>query len=373
MRPISSLVREGIKNLKPCVHGGEILDAVVKSGIKQENLLDFSSSVNPLGTSKKALDSIEAAFCQVAAYPDSTSTKLRENIAKQHGITKENIIIGNGSTELMYLFAETFLSKGDIAVMAAPTFGEYENAVRKTGADIRFVKLTQEQKLDVNAFMAAIVGAKMAFICNPNNPTSLLTGTHELIRILDAALEQSILVFLDEDFLEFVEEEQQLSMINKIAMYPNLFVLRSFTKLFGLTGLRVGYGIANQEIINVLMCVKIPWNVNCLAQAAAIVALNDHEHLQKTRQLINEEKIYLQEGLSKIKGFKVYEPDANFFFIDIRKTGYTAAELAQKLLTHGIIIRDCSSFKGLDEYYIRVAVKLHKENMQLLEALGKVI
>jgi threonine-phosphate decarboxylase len=373
MKQISSLVKEGIKNLKPCVHGGEILDAIYRSGIKREDILDFSSSVNPLGTSRKALEAAEAAFGQVAAYPDSSSSELRKVIAKHYNVAEDNIIVGNGSTELMYLFAEAFLSKGDIAVMAAPTFGEYEGAVCKTGADIRFVKLGDDKKLDVDAFICAMSGAKIVFICNPNNPTSLLTPTHELKRILDAALEQSILVFLDEDFLEFVENEQQLSMIDSIGKYANLFILRSFTKLFGLTGLRVGYGIASQEIVDVLMRTKIPWNVNCLAQAAAVVALNDAEYLQKTRQLICQEKMYLQNGLNKVKGFRVYAPDANFFFIDIRKSGFTAGELAEKLLLQGIMIRDCSSFRGLDNYYIRIAVRLHKENVRLLEVLGKVL
>jgi threonine-phosphate decarboxylase len=373
MKPVRSLVKDNIKNLKPCVHGGEVLDAQSKSGIRKEDILDFSSSVNPLGTSKKALDAAQAAFGQIAAYPDSTSTELREVIAKHYGITKNNVAIGNGSTELMYLFAECFLSKGDVAVMAVPTFGEYEGAVRKTGADIKFIKLGADQKLDVDAFIAGMKGAKMVFVCNPNNPTSLLTPTPQLKRILDAALEQDILVFLDEDFLEFVENEKKLSLIGSIEKYPNLFVLRSFTKLFGLTGLRVGYGLACKEIIDVLLCAKIPWNVNCLAQAAAVVALNDEEHLQRTYKLIREEKAFLQEGLSKIRGFKVYAPDANFFFIDIRGTSQTAAQLTQKILAEGIMIRDCTSFKGLDQYYIRIAVKLHGENVKLLQVLGKVI
>ena len=373
MKPISSLVKEHIKNLKPCVHGGEVLDAAYRSGIKREELLDFSSSVNPLGTSKKALAAAEAAFNQVAAYPDSTSSELREVIAKHYNIAKNNIIIGNGSTELMYLFAEAFLSKEDTVAMAAPTFGEYEGAVRRAGADIRFIKLCDNQKLDINAFIEGMRGTKMVFVCNPNNPTSLLVPTGDLKRVLEAALDQGVLVFLDEDFLEFVEEEQQLSMINSINKYPNLFILRSFTKLFGLTGLRVGYGIACQEIIDVLMGVKIPWNVNCLAQAAAVVALNDEEHLQVTRQLIRVEKEFLQERLRDVKGFRVFVPDANFFFIDIRETGYTATELSEKLLAQGIMIRDCSSFRGLDPYYIRIAVKIHDENVRLLQALSKVL
>jgi threonine-phosphate decarboxylase len=374
MKPISSLVKDHIRNLRPCVHGGEVLDAACKSGIKRETLLDFSSSVNPLGTSRKALAAAEAAFGQVSTYPDSMSSELRMVIAEHYKVLKENIVVGNGSTELMYLFAEVFLSKGDIVVMAAPTFGEYEGAVRKTGADIRFIKLrAEDQMLDVDAFIAGMVGAKMVFVCNPNNPTSLLVPQGDLKRILDFALARDILVFLDEDFLEFVENEQSFSMINHIDKYPNLFILRSFTKLFGLTGLRVGYGIACREIIDVLMCTKIPWNVNCLAQAAAVVALNDVEHLRKTCQLICEEKGYLQKGFDNVLGFRVFVPDANFFFIDIRKTGYTASELAQKLLEYGIIIRDCSSFEGLDAYYIRIAVRLHEENVRLLQVLGKVL
>ncbi|MCL2642700.1 MAG: threonine-phosphate decarboxylase CobD [Candidatus Bathyarchaeota archaeon] len=375
MKPISSLVKNHLRNLRPCVHGGEVLDAASRSGFKREDLLDFSSSVNPLGTSVKALAAVENAFGQVAAYPDSTSGELREVIAKHYNVVKENIIVGNGSTELMYLFAEVFLSENDVVVMAAPTFGEYEGAVRKTGANIRFINLRREdQKVDVEAFIAGMTGAKMIFVCNPNNPTSLLVAEDDLKRILDVALEQDILVFLDEDFLEFVEDEQRLSMITSIDKYSNLFILRSFTKLFGLTGLRVGYGVACREIIEALMGAKIPWNVNCLAQAAAVVALNDVEHLQKTRQLIYEEKAYLQKGLDSIFGFKVFVPDANFFFIDIRKTGYTSKELTQKLLEEeGIMIRDCSSFKGLDPYYIRIAIRLHEENVRLLQALGKVL
>ncbi|MDR2203869.1 MAG: threonine-phosphate decarboxylase CobD [Nitrososphaerota archaeon] len=376
-KPISSLVKEYLRTLKPCVHGGEVLDAAVKSGIKCEDLLDFSSSVNPLGTSKKALLAVEAVFSQVAAYPDSASTELREVIAKHYGVAVENIVVGNGSTELVYLFAGSFLSEGDLVVMAAPTFGEYEGAVRRAGADVCFVRLGDDQLLDVDAFIAKLVEAKMAFICNPNNPTSLLVPSEGLERILDVALELGVLVFLDEDFLEFVEEEQKFSFIGRIGKYSNLFILRSFTKLFGLTGLRVGYGIANKEIIDVLMRVKIPWNVNCLAQAAAVVALGDVDHLKKTRDLICEEKAYLQKGLEGVRGFRVYAPDANFFFIDIRESGFTAAELTQKLLMRGIMIRDCSSFKGLEPYYIRVAVKRHEENVQLLrvleEILGKVI
>jgi len=301
MKPIESLVRDNVKNLKPCVHGAEVLGAAEESGFKPEAILDFSSSVNPLGPSKRALDAAKKAFSLIAAYPDSNSNELRQVIASHFGrMNKGNVVVGNGSTELMYLFAEAFMKKGDTALMPAPTFGEYESAVRKTGETPKFAKLSKTFTINAESFKREMTGAKLVFLCNPNNPTSMLISQETLTGIIEKALEQDILVFLDEDFLEFVEEEKNLTMIGKINKYPNLFILRSFTKIFGLTGLRVGYGIANEEIINVLSCAKIPWNVNCLAQAAAVAALNDEEHLQVTRELIKKEKVWLQAELGEI-------------------------------------------------------------------------
>lgn len=374
MKPVENLVRENIKKLTPCVHGGEVLDAAAKSGLRRAEILDFSSSVNPLGPSGKALEAVRKAFMEIPAYPDSNSTVLRNAIASHFGsISKDNVIVGNGSTELMYLFAEAFLKKGEVALIPAPTFGEYESAVRKTGEAARFVRLDQGFNVNVDAFTREMTGAKIVFLCNPNNPTGFLIPSEALTRIVEQAMQQDSLVFLDEDFLEFVENERALSLIGKIKRYPNLFILRSFTKIFGLTGLRVGYGVANEEIISTLSCAKIPWNVNCLAQASAVAALKDEEHLRVTRELIKKEKTRLLTELEQIGSFKVYPPDANFFFIDIRESGLTAAELADKLLRQGILIRDCTSFRGLDSYYVRIAVKTRPENERLIEALKRTV
>jgi threonine-phosphate decarboxylase len=374
MKPVENLVKDSIKNLKPCVHGGEVLDAAGKSGLRREEILDFSSSVNPLGPSKKALEAMKNSFGEIPAYPDSNSNELRQAIADHFdGLSKKNIIVGNGSTELMYLFAEAFMKKGDTAVIPAPTFGEYESAVRKTGETTKFVRLDRNFNLEAAVFAREMAGAKIVFLCNPNNPTSIIIPNEILLGLIAKALKQESLVFLDEDFLEFVENEKALSMVNKIEKYPNLFILRSFTKIYGLTGLRVGYGIASQEIVSVLLCAKIPWNVNCLAQAAAVAALKDEEHLRVTRELIRKEKAKLLAALGEIKSFKIYLAFANFFFIDIRASGLTATELKSKLLRQGILIRDCTSFRGLDPYYIRVAVKTRMENERLIEALKQTV
>ena len=374
MKPIESLVRDNVCNLKPCVHGAEVYGAAEESGLKSEEILDFSSSVNPLGPSQKALDAITSEFGRIEAYPDSNSNALRQVLADHFGgISKDNIVVGNGSTELMYLFAEAFLKKGEKALMAAPTFGEYESAVRKTGESPKFVRLSGSFQIEAEAFRREMAGVKLVFLCNPNNPTSKLIPKENLTEILDAALAQDILVFLDEDFLEFVDDEKSRSMIGKIGKYPNLFILRSFTKLFGLTGLRCGYGIASKEIIDVMLCAKIPWNVNCLAQAGAVAALKDEQHLKLTHELIKKEKAWLQQELSQFSGFSFTAPDANFFFIDIRNTNLTANALKHRMLKQGILIRDCSSFVGLNEFYIRVAVKTHEENVRLIDAFKKAL
>lgn len=374
MKSIDSLVRDNVRSLKPCVHGAEVYGAAEESGFKTEEILDFSSSVNPLGPSQKALDAITAAFGRIEAYPDSNSNALRQVLADHFGgISKDNIIIGNGSTELMYLFAETFLKKGEKALMAAPTFGEYESAVRKTGESPKFVRLGSSFQLEAETFRREMAGVKLVFLCNPNNPTSKLIPKETLTEILDAALAQDILVFLDEDFLEFIEDEKSRTMIGQIDKYPNLCILRSFTKLFGLTGLRCGYGIANKDIINVMLCAKLPWNVNCLAQAAAIAALKDQQHLKLTHELIKKEKAWLQQELSQFGGFSFSAPDANFYFIDIRNTNLTANAIKHRMLKQGILIRDCSSFVGLNEFYIRVAVKTHEENVRLIDAFKKAL
>lgn len=374
MKPVDNLVRESLRNLKPCVHGGEVLDAAGRTGLKRAEILDFSSSVNPLGASKKALQAAKDSFKEIPAYPDTNSNELRSAIASRYsGLSKNNVVVGNGSTELMYLFTEVFLKKGETALIPAPSFGEYEGAVKKTGENSKFLELNRNFQVDPDAFIREMKGAKIVFLCNPNNPTSMLIPTDSLTRIVEQALEQDTLVFLDEDFLEFVENEKALSMISKIKKYPNLFILRSFTKIFGLTGLRVGYGLTSEEIASVLLCAKIPWNVNCIAQGAAVAALKDEKHLAVTLELVKAEKAKLLAELCKFKSFKVYPPDANFFFIDIRKSGMTSAELTEKLLAQGILIRDCTSFRGVDPYFIRVAVKTPSENERLLEALKRTV
>ncbi|MCD6537106.1 threonine-phosphate decarboxylase [Candidatus Bathyarchaeota archaeon] len=374
MNSVLRFARREVRDVRPCVHGGEVWDVMSRTGLRRNEILDFSANVNPLGPSPLALESIRNNLDCIPYYPDSDCNLLREVIAKYLGcVSRENVILGNGSTEIIHLFAEVFIEKGDSALIPVPTFGEYEKAVRKMGGKPRYIRLSRDFHIDLESFLHEMEGAKIIFLCNPNNPTSTLIPHDSLLKIVEKAYVEGALVFLDESFIEFVDEKERFSMVSEIENYPNLFVLRSFTKVFGLAGLRVGYGVAHSEVANLLLRAKIPWNVNCLAQAAAIAALNDDEYLRRTWRLIRDEKAFLLRELRRIRGFKVFPAHANFILINIRDSGFTAAELKERLLKYGILIRDCSSFRGLDEYYIRVAVRTRPENEKFIKALRDIL
>jgi len=373
-KSITELARNEIKDIEPCVHGGDIWRGRKELSSPSKSILDFSANVNPLGPSPKAMEAIKSNFWRIPLYPDSNSIMLREAISHYIEVNVDNVIVGNGSTELIYLFSEVFIDKGEAALIPAPTFGEYENAVKKVGGKPRFIRLNQDFTIDLTSFLKEIrPRTKAIFLCNPNNPTSTLIPKENLLEMIEKASEEHVLVFLDEDYMEFVNEEERFSLASEVKTYQNLFVLRSFTKVFGLTGLRVGYGMACEEIVNLLFKAKMPWNVNCVAQVAAIAALGDAEYLEKTRELIREERTFLLDNLGQIRGLKVFPAHANFAFIDVRQTGFTAAQLKEKMLRYGMLIRDCSSFRGLDEYYIRIAARTRQDNKKLVAILKKVI
>jgi len=374
-KSITGLARDEIKDLTPCIHGGDVWKVAEKYRLRDKDILDFSANVNPLGPSKKAIEAIHNSLWQIQYYPDSDYTLLKEAISHYLGeIKADNIIVGNGSTELIYLFCETFLEKGNSALIPAPTFGEYENAVRRVGGRPSYINLGRDFKINPNDFIDRTdPSVKAIFLCNPNNPTSILASRDDMLEIIEAASRENVLVFLDEDFVEFVDEEKRYSLTKEVKNYQNLFILRSFTKVFGLTGLRIGYGIAYEDIVDLLFRAKVPWSVNCLAQAAAIATLKDEEYLKKTQAIIKKERKYLLTELKKIRSLRIFPADANFIFIDVRQSRFTAPQLKEKMLRHNILIRDCSSFRGLDEYYIRVSVKTRQDNEKLMAGLEKVI
>jgi threonine-phosphate decarboxylase len=214
---------------------------------------------------------------------------------------------------------------------------------------------------------------KAIFLCNPNNPTGGIIAKVELLKIVREAERKDVLVFIDESFMDFVDGGERFTFASRAPANRHVFVVKSFTKFFALAGIRVGYGVGNEEMVGLLHRARIPWNVNCFAQVAAIAALTDFEYRDKTHQLITEERARMGRSLAQIRGFKVYPSNANFILIDTRNAGLTAAQLKEKLLKHGILIRDCSSFRGLDEYFARITIRTRKDNERLLKSMRTVL
>ncbi len=369
------LVRDEIKNLEPSVHGGKYWELMEKYKFSKEELIDFSANMNPLGPSPQIKEEIEEGFWKIPFYPDSDSSSLKEALSDHIGVHPEDVIVGNGSTELIRLLAETFIKKGDEIIIPMPTFGEYEFAVRLMGGFPIYVKLKEDENFLVQGDEIIQVFSpktKAIFLCNPNNPTSKLIPKEELFKIIEEAETHNILVFIDEAFIEFADVSK-FSFAKWIKKHPNTFVLRSMTKVYCLTGLRVGYGIGSEELINYMNRAKQFWNVNCFAQLTAIVALQDQKHLKKSLEFIEKEKEYLMNELTEILGEEISKPDANFFFLDTRSSGYSSPQLCAKLIERGILIRDCSSFKFLDENHVRVAIRKRKENRYFVDTFKEVL
>jgi threonine-phosphate decarboxylase len=343
----------------PASHGG-------RYSIKNTDseILDFSSSVNPLGCHPGVKRYLKKHLNSISEYPDSNSLLLRGNLNWYTGIPKKQIVVGNGATEIIYNFCQTFLNKNTPVLIPIPTFSEYETAAKLCGCKVSFFKTMNITKT-LQSFITKIPKRGCVFLCNPNNPTGVLTQMKDVLKIISAAEKKSTIVFVDETFIELVPDSNQ-SVIKHIKNFENLFILRSLTKSFGLAGVRIGYGIGSTQIINPLQKIKIPWNVSNIAQGAASAAICYHPFLDKTCKLIKKEKRFISSNLAKTKKFTCFNSSTNFILV---KTKIKSKLLQKKLLKNKILIRDCSTFRGLDQNYIRIAVKTRKENVKLIKAL----
>jgi threonine-phosphate decarboxylase len=353
-------LERNVSNHRVIQHGG-----FYSSGLQYNSrFLDFSSNVNPLGFPSSITKILNKNKLLFSVYPDPDSSKLRDDLQKYTGIKKNQIVVGNGATEIIYNFCKVFLHKDSNVLIPIPTFGEYEAASRLSGARITFFK-TMNLNKNIAELRDLITKTNCIFVCNPNNPTGTLISKNNLLKILEFAYSKSVLMFLDECFIELVPDSNE-SLVHYLKEFNNLFILRSLTKSFGLAGLRIGYGLGNKKIIDVLQRIKIPWNVNGLAQMAASEALSNVSHLNKTRKLIKKELKFLKDSISKINGFTCYDSSTNFILI---KSRMNSKKIQEKLIEEKILIRDCSNFRGLGNKFIRVAVRTHKENVKLVRAL----
>ena len=348
------------KTMGACSHGG------IYSVNPRLVRLDYSSSINPLGTPKKAIAAVKmSANSLVQTYPDPECRELKKSLSRYLGIDSEWFTLGNGAIEIIYWFAHTTTSVRGRVVIPTPTFCEYEVASQKVGAEVTLVPLNNFD-LDTDKIIEKARGADAVFLCNPNNPTGML-ATKQIMKIIEN-IDSSTKILLDECFIELADNPEANTMIDQISEFDNLVILRSLTKSFGLAGLRVGYSVCNPTLAKKLSTNKIPWNVNSLAQVAGVAALRERRCLSKARALIKKERRFLHDNIEKLESFHPIRSDSNFFLVHLQ--GRNSTQFRDKLLKKsGVLVRDCSTFTGMGAQYIRIAIKKHSENVLLLKAL----
>ena len=382
-------------------HGGNIYKIFREKNI--EEILDYSSNINPYGIPDSLKKRITENLEILERYPDPDYIELRQKLAHLNKVDVSNIILGNGATEIIFLFMKVINPKKILIV--SPTFGEYERAVKATerveGSSILGdsnkkkddEKSFGKQKIEIeyfelkesDYFKLNIHNLKnelekkydLLIICNPNNPTGKFLKLDETEEILRECNKYNTKLFIDEAFIDFLKDGMKESIIDTKEDKQNLFVTRAFTKFFAIPGLRLGYGIYfDKNLEKEISEKKEPWSVNNIAEIAGLTVLDDTKYIEETLIWIAEEKTYVYEKLNEINGIKVYETEVNFITGKIDEKlfseGLNVKILREKMLEQGILIRDASNFKFLDERFFRLAIKDRKNNDRVIETLKKI-
>ena len=351
------------------VHGSINPRELRALGLNPEDLLDFSASISPIGPPEGVWEAIRSV--DLSAYPDPECLELREAICRHLStpsleVPMERVIVGNGSTEIFHLLARAFLSGGGSAMLLTPTYGEYEGACRLAGAVVLNLEadLSDGFRWDIGA-AAELIGAKkpdLVFVCNPNNPTGVYLGRQEVEALAGAASDAGSLLVVDEAYLAFVENPwDSLELLGR----ANVMLVRSMTKDYAQTALRLGYALASEDVVSQLRDYQPDWSVNSLAQKAGIAALEDTGYLQRARDAVLRAKKYLSAELTAL-GLEVTPSEANFLLVKVGD----APKWRSLLLSQGMVVRDCTSF-GLPEF-IRVGIRSMADCRRLAEAMAAI-
>ncbi len=339
-------------------HGGDVYQ-------NRNVILDFSVNINPLGMPGEAKRALVHGMERFSCYPDPRCGALTRAIAKAHGVLPENILCGNGAADL--LFRVSAYKRARRALTLAPTFSEYERPMVLFGGEMTEYPLEEEKNfaLDEGFLSALTKDTDMVFLCNPNNPTGRLAQPEFIEKIAAAAKKIGALLVVDECFLPF---SGGASMLPYLSEYPNMLILRAFTKLYAMAGLRLGYLLcADGGLLKTLGEYGAQWSVSVPAQLAGLASLEaEPEWTMRTRAFVDSERRYMEGELAGL-GLRVFPSDANFLLI---KSGLP---LYQPLLKAGILVRDCANFTGLDARFIRIGIKTGKENEALLRAMGGIL
>jgi threonine-phosphate decarboxylase len=346
-------------------HGGNLREISKQFGIPEVEILDFSTSINPLGPPRSALKAILDEMERLVHYPEIDGASLREQLAEQDGLEIENVLVGNGSIEFVYLIPRVLRPKK--ALVPVPTFSDYERSLRLADSLTMTFRLRKEEgfSLPLDSFLRDMTDeTDLVYLCNPNNPTGTLLPQEALINIVTAAQKSGAIVVVDEAFIDFVPDG---SIRRRVKEFENLLILRSFTKFFGIPGLRAGALYGPKDLMERMAVHKEPWSMNRLAGAAVVAALKDESYRQETIELVERERNFLVEELSALPGIESYSSGGNYLLVETSPPLPESDRLFEIFLRGGILLRHCASFPGLGSRFFRLAVKTRDENRLLVE------
>ncbi|MRI34488.1 histidinol-phosphate transaminase [Endozoicomonas sp. OPT23] len=359
------LAVSGVQSLHPYLPGKPVDELAREQGLAVESIVKLASNENPLGPAASSTAAISHMLSELARYPDGNLYNLRVTLSEKLAVKPEQLTFGNGSNDVLVLLAECFLKEGCSAVFSQYAFVVYPIAVQASGAE-SIVVPAKDFGHDLEAIGAAIRSdTRMVFLANPNNPTGTAFGTAEFTDFM-AKVSEDVIVVLDEAYFEYADGGDHPDGVQLLNQYSNLVITRTFSKAYGLAGARVGYSVSSPEIASILNRLRQPFNVNNLAEAAAVAVLNDDEYLQQSRDVNSEGKALLEKGLAQL-GYRFIPSSGNFITFD---TGMDGVACYQKLLEKGVIARPVANY-GMPNH-LRVSIGLKEENERFLEALAEV-
>jgi len=362
---IANLAPAYIRSIAPYQPGKPISDLARDKGLDPSQIVKLASNENPLGVSPNAHMAMMDALDDIARYPDGNSVLLRDAVCEKFNVTPAQLVFGNGSNDILELSARAFLAPGDEAVYSQHAFAVYSLVTQAVGATGIIVPAKQFGH-DLDAMLKAITPkTRMVFVANPNNPTGTLIGKLELKKFL-SAVPKHVLIMLDEAYDEYLTDELKAESIGWLGEFDNLVISRTFSKAYGLAGLRVGFGVTSKEIADLMNRVRQPFNVNSIAQAAAVASLADDEFVERTRALNQAGMVQITQGLQKL-GLSFIPSFANFVSFKVND----APRVYERLLNQGVIVRPIANYEMPD--YLRVSIGLFSENARFLEVLATAI
>ena len=367
------------------IHGGNIFQFAHEQRIEPYEVVDFSANINPLGPSQRGLDALNAQLRYISHYPDATNDDVLNAIADTYEMDKHQIIVGNGAAELLYAICRLPGYTG--AFVPAPGFSEYKEALEASKIPVRdiFYRPREDDNgkpyfevpyLALETFAAELKGQDgriIVFLGNPNNPDGTLLDKDHIRTVASMLKDANSLLVIDESFIDFVGndplQDNEHSMRSLVNEFDNIIVVHSFTKFYAVPGLRIGAAFANETLITQLQQYIPSWSVNTLAQAYTKAALNDVDYIKRTKQELNEERAFMYNALDAIEGITVYPPSANFILFQVNQEGITANYINEELKKYNMIVRNCDSYVGLTNQWVRIAIKDHDTNIKLVDKL----